>query len=360
VPSEVFQSGRAQYFEDFSNEVPNPENRHSVVLRLRRVFCVPLVAFDLVDDASSVVRDRRIGVLYLDSQRKSRLVSAPTRSALEALATNAAIGIENARLYREAAEKARMEHEMRLAAEIQQLLLPRGSHVTGWCHAVGLTQPCRSIAGDFFDYAELPDGRLAFAVGDVAGKGPPAALLSTLVLGMLADQRRDQPSPAESVARLNDALGQRAIEARYVTLVCGQLTPQGRLTYCNAGHNPPVVVGRGGVRRLEVGGPPAGMFEGGRFEEEVVLLGPGDRVVVYTDGVSEAQDRAGEEFGEQRLVEVVRGSGTLDAPGLVEAIVRSVRSFASGVSQADDITALVIAYLGWEPSRRSRAAGREP
>ena len=348
VPQEVFDTGKAQFFEDFCKEIPDPETRKSRALELRNVGCVPLVAFDLVEDASSQGRDRRIGVLYLDSRRKGSLVSTSTKSTLDALATNAAVAIENARLYREAVEKARLEQEMQLAAQIQQLLLPRGSEVCDHCEVVGRTLPCRSIAGDFFDYAAMPDGRLVFAVGDVAGKGPPAALLSTLVLGVLAGQRRDPPSPAEAVARLNEALAQRSIEARYVTMVCGQLERDGRLAYCNAGHNPPIVIGRRGVARLDVGGPPAGMFETARFSEASVALLPGDRLVVYTDGVPEARDRADDEFGEQRLVEVVESNREMDAGGLVEAIVRGVRTFASGTPQADDITALVIAYSGGE------------
>jgi serine phosphatase RsbU (regulator of sigma subunit) len=243
---------------------------------------------------------------------------------------------------------------MRLAAEIQQLLRPRTSHAGAYCEAVGRTISCRAIGGDFFDYGNLRDGRFAFAVGDVAGKGPPAALLSTLVLGILADQRRDLRSPAESVKRLNEALALRSIEGRYVTLLCGELTCDGQLTYCNAGHNPPLVVGGRDVRRLEAGGPPAGMFGEAGYDEDIVRLAPGDRVIVYSDGVSEAESPEGDEFGEQRLVEVAESSKEMSAAGLVEAIVRSVHLFAAGRPQGDDITALVVAYCGGsEPARSS-------
>jgi serine phosphatase RsbU (regulator of sigma subunit) len=346
VPAEVFATGLSQYFPNFRDEAPDADQRDSAALSLRAVLCVPLVAFDLVDDVHDLGRDRRIGVLYLDSLKEGRLLSSTTRTALDALATNAAVAIENARLYREAVEKARIDDEMRLAAEIQQLLLPRGSHASPYCDAAGRTISCRSIGGDFFDYASLGDGRFVFAVGDVAGKGPPAALLSTLVLGVLVDLRRDLPSPAGVVTRLNDALAQRSIEARYVTLMCGQLTPEGQLTSCNAGHNPPLVIGGPRVHRLDVGGPPVGMFEETGFVEETVTLSPGDRIVVYSDGVSEAQSPTGEEFGEERLLEVAESCKGQDAAAMVEAIVQSVRTFAAGTPQGDDITALVVAFSG--------------
>ena len=353
VPEDVFATGHAQYFVDFPEEVPDPDQRASVALQLGTVSCLPLVAFELVDRTTDLGRERRIGVLYLDSRKKGRLMSTATRSALEALATNAAIAIENARLYRETMEKARLEHEMRVAAEIQRLLLPRAPHAGRYCEAVGFTIPSRSIGGDFFDYLEIGGERFVFALGDVAGKGPPAALLSTLVLGILADRRRDSRSPAETVSRVNDALALRSIEARYVTLLCGQLTPDGRLAYCNAGHSLPLLVGPVGVRRLQVGGPPVGMFEAARFDEEVLVLTAGDRLIVYTDGVSEARNGADEEFGEQRIVEVAESSPDADPAGLVAALKARVQAFAAGVPQNDDITALVVAY------RRTRPAGLE-
>lgn len=344
VPDEVFATGHAQYFSNFSEEVPDRDQRASVGLELRAVSCLPLVAFDLVDQATDLGRERRIGVLYLDSRKKGRLISTATRSALEALATNAATAIENAWLYRETMEKARLEHEMRVAAEIQHMLLPRAPHSGAYCEAVGLTIPSRAIGGDFFDYLDIGGERFVFTLGDVAGKGPPAALLSTLVLGVLADQRRRSRSPAEMVARVNDALASRSIEGRYVTLLCGQMTPDGQLTYCNAGHSPPLLVGAGEVRRLQVGGPPVGMFEEARFDEETLMLTAGDRLIVYTDGVSEARNGADEEFGERRIVEVAESRAEADPAELVAALKERVWAFAAGLPQADDITALVVVY----------------
>jgi len=346
VPEEVLATGRAQYYENFRDEIPDRDQRDTVAFQLRTVVCLPVVAFDLADAAVEAGSDRRIGVIYLDSLERGHLLSPATRSALEALTANAAIAIENARLYRETLEKARLEHEIRVAAQIQRLLLPQAPYDGRYCRAAALTIPCRAIGGDVLDYLD-PDGqRFVFAVGDVAGKGPPAALLGALVMGMFADQRAEARSPAGIVARINDALAARAIEARYVTLLCGQLTLDGRLTYCNAGHNPPLLTGGYGVRRLEAGGPPAGMFEEARYDEETVILAAGDRLVVYTDGLSEARNAAGEEFGEHGILSAAQACPSDDPARLLAALAHEVQSFAAGAIQNDDITALVIVYRG--------------
>jgi len=355
VPEEVLATGCAQYYKDFREEIPDREQRDTVAFQLRTVVCLPIVAFDLADAAVEAGTDRRIGVIYLDSLERGHLLSPETRSALEALTANAAIAIENARLYRETLEKARLEHEIRVAAQIQRLLLPQAPHDGRYCRAAALTIPCRAIGGDVLDYVD-PDGqRFVFAVGDVAGKGPPAALLGALVMGMFADQRTEARSPAGIVARINDALAARAIGARYVTLLCGQLTPDGRLTYCNAGHNPPLLSGEHGVRRLETGGPPAGMFDDARYNEDTVTLAAGDRLVVYTDGLSEARNLAGEEFGEHRILAAAQACPDDDPARLLAALAHEVQSFSAGAIQDDDITALVIVYRGptvaWQRSQ---------
>lgn len=131
-----------------------------------------------------------------------------------------------------------------------------------------------------------------------------------------------------------------------MTVVYGQVDAAGRLTYCNAGHNPPLIVGRSGVRKLECGGPILGLFPDMPFEEEVIALEAGDWVVVYSDGVSEALSAEGEEFGEARLADVVRAHHDHDPRAMLEAILGRVREFTAGAPQSDDVTALVVKYLG--------------
>lgn len=285
-----------------------------------------------------------MGVLYLDSREKGTLHTNSTRASLETLATEAAVAIENARLYRETMEKARMEQEMRIAAEIQQALLPKAGRSGTFFRAAAASLPCRSIGGDFYDYVDLSNGSLGFALGDVAGKGPPAALLSAMMQGIFAAQAASSDPPSLTVNRVNLALYRRGIESRFVTLMYGALYPDGRLQYCNAGHNPPLVVGPTDFRRLERGGPIVGLFEGATYEEETVTLESGDWLIVYSDGVSEALSAEGEEYGEARILSCVRRNLAAEPQTLLDALFADVREFARGAAQNDDITAMVLRF----------------
>jgi phosphoserine phosphatase RsbU/P len=346
IPEEVFRTGEPRIVADLLDGDLANVHMGTVALGIRNVLCVPLRLVRYLDKAEAVGEERRIGVLYLDSREKGSLLSNSTRAALETLATEAAVAIENARLYRETMEKARMEQEMRIAAEIQQALLPKGGRTGVYFKAAAASLPCRSIGGDFYDYVDLSDGSLGFALGDVAGKGPPAALLSAMMQGIFAAQAAGSDPPSQTITRVNLALYRRGIESRFVTLMYGALYPDGRLRYCNAGHNPPLVIGPSGFRRLERGGPIVGLFEGASYEEETVTLLSGDWLIVFSDGVSEALSAAGDEYGESRIVTCVQNNVDLEPQGLLEAMFSDVRDFARGAAQSDDITAMVLRFRG--------------
>jgi phosphoserine phosphatase RsbU/P len=344
IPEEVFRTGEPRIVADLLDGDLANVHMGTVALGIRNVLCVPLRLVRYLDRAEAVGEERRIGVLYLDSREKGSLLSNSTRAALETLATEAAVAIENARLYRETMEKARMEQEMRIAAEIQQALLPKAGRSGAYFRAAAASLPCRSIGGDFYDYVDLSDGSFGFALGDVAGKGPPAALLSAMMQGIFAAQAAGSDSPSRTIARVNLALYRRGIESRFVTLMYGSLQPDGQLTYCNAGHNPPLIVGRNGFRRLECGGPIVGLFESANYEEETVKLAPGDWLVVFSDGVSEALSATGEEYGEGRILTCAQKNLALEPQKLLEALFMDVRDFARGAAQNDDITAMVLRF----------------
>ena len=344
IPEEVFRTGEPKILADLLDGELANVHMGTVALGIRNVQCVPLKLVRYVDRADEVAGERRIGVLYLDSREKGSFLSGSTRGALETLATEAAVAIENARLYRETMEKAKMEQEMRIAAEIQQALLPKAGHAGAFFRTAASSLPCRSIGGDFYDYVDLPTGAFGFALGDVAGKGPPAALLSAMMQGIFAAQAAASDTPSQTIKRVNHALYKRGIESRFVTLMYGTLEPDGRLTYCNAGHNPPLILGAAGVRRLEVGGPIVGLFEAAKFEEETVELSPGDVLLVFSDGVSEALSADGEEYGEERIITTVRRHPGAPPADLLQAIFADVRTFTKGAPQSDDITALVLRY----------------
>src|SRR5262249_31795181 len=210
--------------------------------------------------------------------------------------------------------------------------------------ALGSTIPSRLIGGDFYDYIELPDQQFAFALGDVAGKGPPAALLSAMVLGIIAAQTSSPEGAAAPLARVNPPMLRRAIEARYATTFYGVLGADGRLVSCNAGHNPPFVIGRNTIRRLECGGPPLGLFENIPLNQESVALEPGDWIIVFSDGVSEALSASGGQVGDPRIVEAVRPYYDAEPPKLLDALLGAVKTFTTGAVQNDDVTALAVRY----------------
>ncbi len=357
IPEEVFRAGKARIETDLLDGDLADQHVGTVALGIRNVLCVPLRLVRYVESTEAAADDKRIGVLYLDSRTKGDLLSPETGATLDALAAEAAVAIDNARLYRAAVEKARLDQEMATAAQIQQALLPTRSRTGRFFDAVAEMLPCRSIGGDFFEYIDLPDGRFGFALGDVSGKGPPAALLGALTQGSLAAQTAVASGPADALTRLNTALVRRAIEGRFVTLFHAQLDPDGTLTFCNGGHNPPFLVdGRGAVRRLETGGMPMGLFDGLPFAEESVTMEPGDFLVLFSDGVSEALDPDGNEFEDARILESIAGAPAREAPAQMEHLLASVKRFTAGAPQNDDVTVLVVAYRGRPPESEESAS----
>jgi serine phosphatase RsbU (regulator of sigma subunit) len=250
-------------------------------------------------------------------------------------------------------EKARIDEELRTAAEVQRALQSRSAAVGPFYESVGDSLPCRAIGGDFFDFIDLPSGDLGIVMGDVAGKGPAAALLAALLQGMLEGDA-DAKSPAGVLARVNNRLIARDFGARFATLVYAVLSPDGRLVYSNAGHNPPALLEaiRPGsrslqpsqVQRLTIGGPILGSFDAASFEEGIVHLHRGDVVVMFTDGVTEARNAADEEFGEARLLKCLETHREVDPERLLRDIFGSVQTFCGTEDQRDDITATVTRF----------------
>jgi serine phosphatase RsbU (regulator of sigma subunit) len=252
-------------------------------------------------------------------------------------------------------EKLRIDQELRTAAEVQRALQTRTASTGPFFEAAGNSLPCRAIGGDFYDFVDLPSGNLGIVIGDVAGKGPPAALLAAMIQGMLAGGA-DAESPAAALSRINRGLIARDFGARFATLVYGVLSPEGRLRYSNAGHNAPAVLfgdraparGRrlqaGYLRRLTAGGPVLGILTTAAYEEDVVEMHRGDLLVMFTDGVTEARNARDEEFGESRLLScLVEHTGLSPDRFLVE-VFDTVKTFCGAEEQSDDITATVTRF----------------
>lgn len=239
---------------------------------------------------------------------------------------------------------ATLEQEMRTASAIQRALLPNTHRTGSFFDAAAAAEPCRAIGGDFFDYIDLAGGALGFVLGDVAGKGPPAALLGALMQGSLVAQAHAGNGPATTVAAVNAAIVRRGIQGRFVTLFYGVLGPDGGLTYCNAGHNPPMLVrADGNVGRLDVGGMVLGVFGDVQFLEGSEALGPGDHLLVFSDGVSEAMNEAEEELGDDRILACL-ATAEGDAEERLRHVLAAVRQFTGDAPQHDDVTAMVVSY----------------
>lgn len=244
--------------------------------------------------------------------------------------------------------ETREKQELKVAAEIQQALLPPRLHAGPTYAAAAASIPCRTIGGDFFEYFNLPGDRVGFALGDVAGKGPPAAILAALVQGIFSTNVGDDRGPARTMSRVNQALFRRGIEARFATMAYMVLGSEGGLVSCSAGHNPAFHIGSSGaIRRLEKGGLVVGAFEDAAYEEETVTLRPGDTVVLFSDGVTDAESPSGEQFGEDRL-RAILGDGTAGSTPeeILDRVLHATREFAEDQPPADDITVLVVRYFG--------------
>jgi steroid delta-isomerase-like uncharacterized protein len=296
-----------------------------------RPFSTSLIFLFTFDGNGKILRERRIWDF--------------TRLLLH-LAGEAQPATEGRELYREMIERAQRDHELKIAAEIQHALLPASRYVGKAFEVAATSVPCRAIGGDFIDYFHLPRDGFAFVLGDVAGKGPPAALLASLLQGIFTANAYRDGTPAGFVTLANHALVRRAVEARFATAVYAMLDRRGRLTYCNAGHNPPFLVNRSGVRRLEWGGMVVGAFEHATFDEDTQQLWPGDVLVAYSDGVTEARDSGGDEFGEERLLSCVQANCTRSPAEIMECLLSSVHEFSAGTAQSDDVTMLVLRYTG--------------
>ena len=255
------------------------------------------------------------------------------------------MAIYNARLLKEAQDKRRMDEQLKIAVDIQRALLPQPNKQLPYVQACSQNLPCHEIGGDYFDYFDLKGGRFGFVIGDVAGKGVPAALLASLIQGIFTAQTLyDTPLPV-MIANVNRNLAQRGTGNRFVTFFAGIMDPDGSCTYVNAGHNPPYVLSRdGSLKELTVGGMVLGLFGDVKYESDIVKLQQGDHLVLFTDGVIEALDTKGEEFGMDRLIDLLRANAAAPTPEILARLQEAVVSFSARAPQHDDITMMVLGY----------------
>ena len=306
----------------------------TVVLQgVRSVLAVPLG-----------VAEKVFGIIYADSPIAEGRFTEDHLKVLTTLASVAAIRVENARLVEARLERERLERELALASEIQQRFQPTAPpHILGY-ELQGISFPCYEIGGDYYDFIERDDGRLVIALGDVSGKGTAAALLMSSLHAAIHAQSASHDSLVATISAVNRYLADNIPANRFVTLFYAELDPEsGALSFLNAGHNPPLIVHSAGtVEQLASGGLPLGIKPDAEYREGRTQLQPGDVLVIYSDGVTEAVSPTGEEFGPTRLYEVVQRNVEASAAGIRDRIESSLTKFAQGTSAADDITLVIV------------------
>ncbi len=317
---------------------------------LDSALCVPILRMRLGQDhETSLISARRdtLGALYLDTENSGAGLAEGLQALLHALAIEVSTVLENARLLEQEREKRRLEQELRTARDIQQALLPASLPSDGWLVAKGRCDPSLQVGGDYFDLMQVAPGQWGAVVVDVSGKGVAASLLAALLQGAFFVGADPAVSLSGTLGRINRYICERSAQTRFATVFALVLDAEGGLRWCNAGHCPALLVRTDGeIERLPPNSRPVGLFADAEFPEDRQRLRPGDKLVVYTDGVSEARNPAQEQFGERGLERAVAGLAALGPEQFYEGLLGCVLDFVGGAARHDDLTLLVLAYNG--------------
>jgi len=302
----------------------NPETRSELV--------VPLI-----------YKDKVIGVLDLEHTR-SGFFTEDHKRTVTTLAAQIAIAIENARLYEQVArQERRLERDLALARELQMRLLPHARPKLGNLDVAAKFVPARAIGGDLYDFIPYSMSRLGIVIGDVSGKGAPAAIYAALVSGILRSHAPIEPMPAEMLSAVNLSLAERRIEAQFVSIIYAVWDDESRtLTVANSGLPRPIYVHGGKNEVIEVTGLPLGLFDEADYDEFKFRMKPGDMFVFFSDGMLDARSRTGEMFGRRRVEEIVASCATKSADCVVDSLFNAVAEHSAGVETFDDQTVVAI------------------
>jgi len=306
-----------------------------VAQQIRSAVCAPLIVGDVVT-----------GVLYLDFLATRGAITHEDVRLIAQIARFAAVKLETTRLRDEAIAKAKLEEELRTAYTIQSRLLPAVLPSLDGYGFAATNKPCRTVSGDYYDVVVRPDGRIYFIIADVSGKGITAALVMASLATAFSIFMRTDPSPAELVREINLTLAPKTSPTKFVTLVVGRLDPAtGVVDFANAGHVPPLVISKDGVQQLTTTDMVVGLFEAATYRDQSITLAPGDSMVLFTDGVTEAENENEDQLGIDPVTTLVAPLHTATAGRLVETIEESVRAFVGNAPAADDVTMLALARV---------------
>lgn len=300
---------------------------------IKSIACVPLT-----------VKSTLIGIFSVYNKKSGTAFTDDDVRFLSIIAGQSAQVVENARLYEEEREYLKLREETRMAREIQMNILPKSNpDITGYDIA-GKSIPALSVGGDYYDFIPLEDNRIAIGLGDISGKGMPAALLMSNLQAAVRGQSFNFIEPHKCIRRVNDLVYRSTDVNKYATLFYGVLDPlKNEFIYTNAGHNPPLFYkGKAETILLKTGGPVVGFMEGMHFKDDVVIFEPEDVCIIYSDGVTEAMDIEENEFGEDKLQALVQENRNCSSAEIIEKITEAVNEHSKNIPQSDDMTIVVI------------------
>jgi phosphoserine phosphatase RsbU/P len=343
ILEDALKSNSEFVLTDTSRSVDLTGRKSIVAYDLRTVICVPLRKPQVQttrgsDPAAPAALGEAMGALYVDSRFASRDISSVSNDILHAIATEAASLIENARLVQAEESAKRYQQELAIAASIQQRLMSVTIPEVPFARLDGRNLACKEIGGDFFDAFNTEQG-LTVVLADVSGKGVSAAVLASTLQGMIYSQLAAGMPLTEIVSFVNSFFTHKHIGEKYATLIMARIRPNGELEYVNCGHVPPLIVSGGNVERPEHGNLPVGLLPDAEYKSARLQLKAGDRLVLVTDGVTEAENARGEFFEDSRL-ELAAKTGTM------EDIFSAISDFCSGTALSDDCTVVELVYTG--------------
>lgn len=300
---------------------------------IHSLLCVPLL-----------VKSELRGVLSLCNKKDGEGFTIEDQRLLAIIAAQSAQIIETARLYEEEKALLTVREELRLALDIQLGLLPKSFPEVPGYQIAGASEPAQLVGGDYFDFITIDEGRLAITLGDVSGKGLPAALLMSNLQATIRGMSMLDISPKECLRRSNKLMYQSTDPHKFATLFYAILDrKKHRLTYSSAGHDLPFFLsGTKELSRLRAGGLVLSCLDDSAYEEDILDLKPGDLLVIYSDGITEARNESEEEFGEEKLGELLRENSGLSATELIDKITGTVKEFAGSLPQMDDMTLVIV------------------
>jgi phosphoserine phosphatase RsbU/P len=332
VIDEVISNGKSILTSDAQHD-PRLASQTMALLGIRSVLAVPLS-----------VDEETFGLIYADSPTYEATFTKEHLDILTTLASVASIRVENASLLEERFERDRMEHELKLATEIQQSFQPSSPPSVDGYEFQGISFSCYEIGGDYYDFIYRKNGKMLIALGDVSGKGTAAALLMSSLHAAIHAQASSIAELPEIIRNVNSYLAENTPSNRFVTLFIAELDTQtGDFEYINAGHNPPLIArSLDIVEELVSGGFPLGIIPNCEYELGKTHLGKGEGLVIYSDGVSEANNSVGDEYGMERLTNIVKSNVHRSASGIRDKVESSLSDFTQSTPANDDITLVIV------------------